>query len=61
MDISNNDSSKFSLNNFTINGDNNFEVILENRNITLNHSENVFEDILLTIEDRKKLQSNGKQ
>jgi len=60
MDISNNDSSKFSLNNFTINGDNDFEVILENRNITLNHSENVFEDILLTIEERKKLKSNGK-
>jgi len=60
MDISNNDSGKFSLNNFTINRDDNFEVILENKNITLNHSENVFEDILLTIEERKKLKSNGK-
>lgn len=60
MDISNNDSSKFSLNNFTIDRDDNFEVILENKNIALNHSENVFEDILLTIEERKKLQSNGK-
>lgn len=60
MDISNNDSTKFSLNNFTINNDNDFEVILDNKNITLNHSENVFEDILLTIEERKKLQSSGK-
>jgi len=60
MNISNNDSSKFSLNDFTINGDNNFEVILENKNITLNHSENVFNDILLTIEERKKLQSSEK-
>ena len=60
MNISNNDNSKFSLNNFTINRDDNFEVILENKNITLNHSENVFDDILLTIEERKKLQSSEK-
>lgn len=61
MDNFNNDSNKYSFDNFIIGGnDNDFEVILENKNITLSHSENVFEDILLTIHERKKLQSNGK-
>ena len=60
MDISNNDKSKYSLNDFTINRDDDFEVILENKNIILNYSENVFDDIQLTIEKRKELQPNGK-
>lgn len=61
MDNSNNDSRKYSLDDFTINkDDDDFEAILKNKNITLKHSENVFEDILLTIEERKKIQSDGK-
>lgn len=60
MDISNNEGSEYSLSNFTINRDDDFEVILKNKNIVLDFNENVFEYILLTIEERKKLQSNGK-
>jgi len=61
MDNFNTDRSKYSFDNFTIGGnDGDFEVILENKNTTLNHSKNVFDDILITIEERKKLQPNGK-
>lgn len=56
-----NNNSKYSFENFVISGnDNDFEAILENKNIIFSHRENVFDDILLTIGERIKQQSNGK-
>ena len=60
--MENNDNlSKYSLNNFTINkSDEDFEDIIKNKNVILKQSGNVFEDIILTIDERKNSITSGK-